>query len=225
VIALVGPSGVGKTTLMALLQRLYDPTSGVVRLDGVDLRELNQRSLRRRIGVVLQESLLFNDTVANNIAYGRPDASRREIEDAAVRAHAHEFVARLSNGYDTVVGERGGRLSAGERQRVAIARALLKDPPILILDEATSALDAESEALVQDALDRLMRGRTTFVIAHRLSTVVNANRIVVLRDGAVAECGSHPELLARNGYYASLVRSQLRGLLPEAERLMLSRFG
>src|SRR5690606_18508374 len=168
VVALVGPSGAGKTTLMALLQRLYDPTSGTIRVDGIDLRRVKQRSLRSQIGAVLQDALLFNDTVRANIAYGRPGATQEQVEAAARAANAHDFIDRLPNGYDTVVGERGSNLSGGERQRVAIARALLKDPPILVLDEATSALDAESEALVQEALARLVKGRTTFIIAHRL---------------------------------------------------------
>ena len=215
-VALVGPSGAGKTTLMALLQRLYDPTAGAILVDGVDLRTLQQRSLRRQIGVVLQEALLFNDSVRNNIAYGRSGASPREILDAAKAAHAHGFIERLPDGYETLVGERGGRLSAGERQRVAIARALLKNPPILILDEATSALDAESEALVQEALARLVKGRTTFVIAHRLSTVVGADRILVLKEGEITESGGHETLMKANGYYASLVRRQTQGLLTGA---------
>ncbi|TAK06890.1 MAG: ABC transporter ATP-binding protein [Candidatus Manganitrophaceae bacterium] len=215
-VALVGPSGAGKTTLMALLQRLYDPTSGAILVDGVDLRALQQRSLRRQIGVVLQEALLFNDSVRNNIAYGRPGASQREIIEAAKAAYADEFIARLPEGYETLVGERGGRLSAGERQRVAIARALLKNPPILILDEATSALDAESEGLVQEALARLVKGRTTFVIAHRLSTVVGADRILVLKEGGIVESGDHETLMKNNGYYASLVRRQTQGLLAGA---------
>lgn len=216
-IALVGPSGAGKSTMVALLQRLYDPTTGAIRLDGVDIRDLEQRSLRRQIGVVLQDALLFNDTIRNNIAYGRPGASQAEIEAAARAANAHDFIMRLPRGYDTVVGERGGVLSGGERQRIAIARALLKDPPILILDEATSALDAESEALVQEALSRLIRGRTTFVIAHRLSTVVGADRIVVLKGGRIVEEGTHDELIRRNGHYAALVHVQSRGLMmPQA---------
>jgi ATP-binding cassette subfamily B protein len=215
-VAIVGPSGSGKSTLVALVQRFYDPTEGVVRVDGMDVRKLKQISLRKQIGVVFQDSLLFNESVLENIAYGRPGASRAEIEDAARAANAHAFIQRLPEGYDTVVGERGSRLSVGERQRIAIARTLLKSPPILILDEPTSALDAESEQLVQQALDRVTRGRTTLVIAHRLSTVVDADRIVVLRGGRLVEEGTHRDLLARGGYYASLVEKQARGLLPMA---------
>ncbi|MCG3111760.1 MAG: ABC transporter ATP-binding protein/permease [Candidatus Manganitrophus sp. SB1] len=221
-VALVGPSGAGKTTLMALLQRLYDPTAGAILVDGADLRTLKQRSLRRQIGVVLQEALLFNDSVRNNIAYGKPGASQREIIEAAQAAYAHEFIARLPEGYETLVGERGGRFSAGERQRIAIARALLKNPPILILDEATSALDAESEALVQEALARLVKGRTTFVIAHRLSTVVGADRILVLKEGEIIESGDHEALMKADGYYASLVRRQTQGLLASASSTPLA---
>ncbi|ABS27421.1 ABC transporter ATP-binding protein [Anaeromyxobacter sp. Fw109-5] len=215
-LAIVGPSGSGKSTLVALVQRFYDPTEGVVRVDGIDVRRLKQVSLRKQIAVVFQDSLLFNESVLANIAYGRPGASRAEIEQAARDANAHEFIERLPDGYDTVVGERGSRLSVGERQRVAIARTLLKAPPIVILDEPTSALDAESEQLVQQALDRATRGRTTLVIAHRLSTVVDADRIVVLREGRIVEEGRHADLLARGGYYASLVEKQARGLLPMA---------
>jgi ATP-binding cassette subfamily B protein len=202
---------------MALLCRFYDPTEGAVRVDGVDLRRIKQRSLRRQLGVVFQDSLLFNESVRANIAYGRPTATDAEIEAAARAAHAHEFIQILAKGYDTVVGERGCLLSAGERQRIAIARSILLDPPILILDEPTSALDAESEALVQSALARLMRGRTTFAIAHRLSTVIGADRILVLKDGRIVEEGTHRELLARDGYYRSLVERQARGLLPDGD--------
>lgn len=216
-VALVGPSGSGKTTLMSLLQRLYAPSSGSIRVDGVDISRLKQRSLRRQIGVVFQDAVLFNDTVRGNIAYGRPWASQKEIEEAAQAANAHEFILRMPDGYDTEVGERGGCLSAGERQRITIARALLRNTPLLILDEATSALDAESEALVQEALARLVRGRTTFVIAHRLSTVVEADRILVLKDGRIIESGTHTKLMSMSGYYASLVDRQTCGLLlPEA---------
>jgi ATP-binding cassette subfamily B protein len=197
---------------MALLQRLYDPTEGRILIDGIDLRSVRQRSLRHQIGVVLQDPVLFDDTLANNLVYGRPDATRAEIEAAVQAACADEIVRRLPQGYATCLGERGGRLSAGERQRVAIARALLKDPPILILDEATSALDAESEHLVQSALDRLVQGRTTFIVAHRLSTVVSADRILVLRDGRIAEAGGHRELMQKGGYYAHLVARQLGSL-------------
>ncbi len=212
-IALVGPSGAGKTTLMSLLQRFYEPSQGAIRVDGKDLRTIKQRSLRRQIGTVLQEPLLFKDTVRNNIAYGRPEASMAEIEAAARAANAHDFIMSLPEGYDTTVGERGNRLSAGERQRVAIARALLKNPAIIILDEATSALDAESEELVQQALDRLLDGRTTFVIAHRLVTVAKADKILVMKAGRIIESGTHHELLAYCGYYAKLVATQTQGLL------------
>jgi ATP-binding cassette subfamily B protein len=212
-VAIVGPSGSGKTTMMALLMRFYDPIEGRILIDDRDLRTIKQSSLRRHIGVVLQDTLLFNDTIRANIAYGRPEATDAEIEAAAKAANADVFIRRLPDGYGTTVGERGSLLSIGERQRITIARALLKDPPILILDEATSSLDAESEELVQEAIERLMRGRTIFVIAHRLSTVINATRIVVLKEGRIAECGSHAELMHFNGYYAALVRRQHRGLL------------
>jgi ATP-binding cassette subfamily B protein len=212
-LAIVGPSGSGKTTMMALVMRFYDPQDGIIRLDGRDLRTLKQRSLRRNIGTVLQDPLLFNDTVRNNIAYGRPEATLEEVEQAARAANAASFISHLPEKFETMVGERGSRLSVGERQRVAIARALLKNPPILVLDEATSSLDAESEALVQEALDHLMRGRTTFVIAHRLATVVHADCIIVLRNGRIAESGTHDELMRLRGYYASLVARQTRGLI------------
>jgi len=213
-VAIVGPSGSGKTTLMALLMRFYDPLDGVICIDGHDLRTLKQSSIRRNIGVVLQDPLLFNDTIRANIAYARPDAGMAEIEAAARTANAHEMILRTPEGYDSIVGERGGLLSVGERQRITIARAILKDPRILVLDEATSSLDAESEAAVQSAIEALMQARTTFIIAHRLSTVVNADRIIVLRDGHIVESGSHAELLRQNGYYASLVRRQHHGFIP-----------
>jgi ATP-binding cassette, subfamily B, bacterial len=215
-VALVGPSGAGKTTLMALLQRLYQPTSGAILLDGSDIRDLQQRSVRTQIGVVLQEGTLFSDTVRDNIAFGRPGASEEEIVAAAKAASAHEFIVALPDGYQTPVGEGGCKLSGGERQRIAIARALLKDAPITILDEATSALDVEAEEKVKRALARLAEGRTTFVIAHRLSTVIAADTIVVFRDGAISEMGRHEQLMRANGYYASLVHKQIEGFFPRA---------
>jgi len=212
-VAIVGPSGSGKSTMMSLLQRFYDPIHGAIRLDGVDLRDIKQKFLRTNIGVVMQEALLFNESVRASIAYGRPTATQAQVEAAARAANAHDFIMRLEKGYETVVGERGSRFSAGERQRIAIARAILKDPAILILDEATSALDAETEFLVQKALERLVKGRTTFIIAHRLATVVHADRILVLKKSKIIEAGSHRELMAQGGYYASLVHRQTRGLL------------
>ncbi|HSB18867.1 MAG TPA: ABC transporter transmembrane domain-containing protein [Anaeromyxobacteraceae bacterium] len=208
VVALVGPSGAGKSTLAQLLSRFYDPDEGRILLDGRDLRELDPRWLRRQIGVVSQEPILFSGTVADNVRYGRPDASDAEVEAAARAANAHEFVARFPDGYATRVGERGVQLSGGQKQRVAIARAVLKDPRVLVLDEATSALDAESEHLVQEALERLMRGRTTLIIAHRLSTVVGADRVVVLDGGRIAQLGSHATLMAEDGPYRRLVERQ-----------------
>jgi ATP-binding cassette subfamily B protein len=217
-IALIGPSGSGKSTLATLLQRFYRVTEGAITIDGVDIREMTQHSLRSQIGVVFQDAHLFNDTVRANIAYGRPDASQEDIELAARAAQAQGFIMDLPEGYDTIVRERGSRLSVGERQRIAIARALLKNPPLLILDEATSALDAESEHLIQRALKALLRGRTAFVIAHRLSTVRDADRIVVIKDGEIAEAGNHTELLAQGGYYASLLNKQTSGFFEESER-------
>ena len=219
-IALVGPSGSGKSTLMALLQRLYDPTSGTIRVDGHDIREFKQRSLRAQIGVVLQDGMLFNDSIFDNIAFGVPGATRAQVEEAARAANAHDFIMAFPQGYDTVVGERGAKLSGGERQRIAIARTLLKGAPILILDEATSALDAENEEQVQSALGRLAAGRTTFLIAHRLATVTQADRIVVFKGGSIAEIGTHESLLRQKGYYASLVQKQLRGLVADRHSAM-----
>ncbi len=207
-VAVVGGSGAGKTTLVDLIPRFYDPVGGAVRIDGTDLRDLALGSLRSRIGIVGQHTILFHDTVHNNIAYGVPDAPREKVEEAARRANAHGFVSRLPRGYDTVVGEQGLTLSGGERQRLAIARALLKDAPILILDEATSALDSESERVVQEALETLMRGRTTFVIAHRLSTVRNADTILVLEEGRIVESGRHEELLSRPTRYRDFYSRQ-----------------
>jgi ATP-binding cassette subfamily B protein len=215
-VALVGPSGSGKTTLMALLQRLYDPILGQVLIDGFDVRRVSQRSLRANIGVVSQESILFSDSIRDNIGFGRPGATLESIVRAARSAHAHEFIVQLPDGYDTRIGDRGSLLSAGQRQRIAIARALLKDPAVLILDEATSALDAESEALVRDAMARLEEGRTTFVVAHRLETVTSADRILVFREGEIVESGTHEQLMLDRGYYASLVDRQVRGLLVDA---------
>ena len=203
--AIVGASGAGKTTLVDLIPRFYEPTKGVIRLDGVDTREIGLRPLRSLIGIVSQDTVVFNDTVRSNLAYGASGRFTDEQVVAAARAaNAHDFISQLPDGYDTVLGERGTRLSGGQRQRIAIARALLVDPPILILDEATSALDTESERLVQEAIDRLLRGRTVFVIAHRLSTVANATQILVLDHGRVVEQGTHDELLARRGTYHRL---------------------
>ena len=209
-VAIVGRSGAGKTTLVNLLPRFYDVSSGSIVIDDVDLRSVTVASLRRQIGIVTQDTVLFDDTIAHNIAYGSPRATRAEIEAAAHAANAHEFIAPLPNGYDTAIGERGQRLSGGQRQRLAIARALLKNAPILVLDEATSALDTESELLVQEALANLMLNRTSFVIAHRLSTIRRADAIIVLERGRVVEIGRHEELLARpSGAYATLYQLQL----------------
>ncbi|MFH1114136.1 MAG: lipid A export permease/ATP-binding protein MsbA [Pseudomonadota bacterium] len=207
-IAIVGESGVGKSTLLDLLPRFYDVAAGRILVDGTDVRDVTQRSLRKSIGIVTQQTILFDDTIRNNIAYGRPDLPLEEVKAAAEAAHAHSFVTALPNGYDTHIGENGIRLSGGERQRIAIARALLKDPPILILDEATSNLDSDSEKAVQSALEVLMRGRTTLVVAHRLSTVRNADRIYVLVAGRIVEEGSHEQLLALNGEFARLYKMQ-----------------
>jgi subfamily B ATP-binding cassette protein MsbA len=210
VVALVGPSGAGKTTLVDLLGRFYEVTGGAITIDGTDLRELSVRSLRDALGIVSQDTVLFHDTVRANIAYGRPDASDEAVEVAARAANAHGFVSAMPHGYSTVVGERGTELSGGQRQRIAIARALLRDPPILIFDEATSALDTESERLVQTAIERLLEGRTVFVIAHRLSTVQRADQIVVLEAGRIVERGRHDELLALDGAYRRLHDMQFR---------------
>jgi subfamily B ATP-binding cassette protein MsbA len=209
-IAVVGRSGAGKTTLVNMLPRFYDVTSGAILIDGVDIRHVTLASLRAQIGIVTQETVLFDDTIASNIAYGSPQASREAIEAAARAANAHDFVAALPDGYDTTIGERGQRLSGGQRQRLAIARALLKNAPILVLDEATSALDSESELLVQEALTNLMMNRTSFVIAHRLSTIRRADAIVVLEQGRIVEVGRHDDLLVRpDGTYAALYQLQL----------------
>jgi subfamily B ATP-binding cassette protein MsbA len=210
VIALVGPSGGGKSTLVSLIPRFYDVTSGSILVDGKKVGDVRLSDLRSAIGLVPQETTLFGGTIRDNIAYGKLDGTVEEIESAARAAHAHEFISEFPDGYDTIVGERGVKLSGGQRQRVAIARALLKDPAILILDEATSSLDSESERLVQDALETLMEGRTTFVIAHRLSTVRRADRIVVLDQGRIIEEGTQEELLTRDGLYRQLYQIQFR---------------
>jgi ATP-binding cassette, subfamily B, bacterial MsbA len=204
VLAIVGTSGAGKTTLVNLLPRFYDATDGVVLIDGVDVRRVTLQSLREQIGLVTQDTVLFNDSVRANIAYGLKDVDEARIESAARAAFAHDFILDLPRRYDTVIGERGSRLSGGQRQRIAIARAILKDPPILILDEATSALDAQSDRLVQEALQNLIKGRTTLVIAHRLATVRKADRIIVLDGGEIREEGRHDELMKRGQLYSRL---------------------
>jgi subfamily B ATP-binding cassette protein MsbA len=208
--AFVGPSGVGKTSLVNLVPRFYDVSEGSVKIDGVDVRDSTSRSLMGQIGIVTQETILFNDTVAANICYGSPAADRETVMKAAKIANAHDFIMKMPKGYDTVIGERGFRLSGGEKQRIAIARAVYKDPPILVLDEATSQLDTESEMLVQEAIDRMMRDRTVLVIAHRLSTIKHATMIYVLDGGKIAEKGSHEELLARGGLYKRLYDMQFK---------------
>jgi len=209
IVALIGPTGSGKTSFVNLIPRFYDATEGQVLVDRVDVREMDLVSLRRQIGIVLQTSLLFSDTIKANIAYGRPDATMDEIVAAAKAAQAHEFIEGFTNGYETIVGERGVTLSGGQRQRVAIARALLMDPRILILDDSTSSVDTQTEKLIQSALDALMEGRTTFVIAHRLSTVRRADMILVMDKGQIVERGTHKELLARGGLYKEIHDLQL----------------
>ena len=208
ILAIVGPSGAGKSTLVDLIPRFYDPTEGRILIDGIDLRMIKIKSLRDKIGIVTQETILFNDTIRNNIAYGLEDCPIDKIIEAAKAANAHDFIMQLPNGYDTVIGERGMKLSGGQRQRISIARALLKNPPILILDEATSNLDAESEILVQEAIERLMQNRTVFVIAHRLSTIRNADRIIVIDNGRIVQEGKHEELIHQDGLYKKLYEMQ-----------------
>jgi subfamily B ATP-binding cassette protein MsbA len=210
VVALVGASGGGKSTTLDLLSRFYDPTAGRVTIDGVDLRDATLASVRGQLGVVTQETILFNDSVRGNIAFGMNGVPQARVEEAARAAHAHEFVTRMPEGYETVIGDRGVLLSGGERQRLAIARALLRNPPILLLDEATSALDTESERLVQDALERLMRDRTVLVIAHRLSTIQHADRILVFNSGRIVQQGRHADLLSESGPYRRLHELQFR---------------
>ncbi|MBI3781377.1 MAG: ABC transporter ATP-binding protein [candidate division NC10 bacterium] len=211
IVAIVGSSGAGKTTLVNLIPRFYDPTSGTITIDGIDISRATVRSLREQMGIVAQDTILFDDSVFNNIAYGQRDVVPDKVVEAARIANAHEFINALPEGYATRVGERGLRLSGGQKQRIAIARAILKNPPLLILDEATSALDAESERLVQEALDRLMQNRTAFVIAHRLSTIIRADKILVLDGGRLVEQGTHAELIARGGVYSRLYETSYRG--------------
>ena len=208
VVGIVGPTGSGKSTVLSLLPRFYDPALGRVLIDGVDVADYKVAALRSQIAFVLQDTVLFRGTVRENIAYGRPGATDAEIIAAAKTANAHDFISRMPQGYDSMVGERGETLSGGQRQRIAIARALIRNSPILVLDEPTAALDTESERLVIDALRQLMKGRTVIMIAHRLSTLINADKIIVLKDGVVAEEGSHATLIARGGIYADLYSIQ-----------------
>jgi subfamily B ATP-binding cassette protein MsbA len=210
VAAFVGPTGAGKSTIISLIPRFYDPDTGVVKIDGQDVRRYRQKSIRDQVSFVLQETVLFHTTVWRNIAYGKPDASREEILEASRIANAHEFIDKMPEGYDTVLGERGVTLSGGQRQRIAIARAVIRNTPILILDEPTSGLDAASEQLVFEALDRLMAGKTSVVIAHRLATIQRADKIFVLKDGAIAESGTHEDLLKHGGLYAELHQIQFQ---------------
>jgi subfamily B ATP-binding cassette protein MsbA len=215
VAALVGPTGAGKSTIISLIPRFYDPDSGIVKIDGQDVRRLRQKSIRDQVSFVLQETVLFHTTIWRNIAYGKPDATREEILQAAQLANAHEFIEKMPQGYDTMIGERGVTLSGGQRQRIAIARAVIRNSPILILDEPSSGLDAASEQLVFEALDRLMAGKTSVVIAHRLSTIQHADKIYVVNDGIIAESGNHEDLLKCDGLYAKLHRIQFQAASEE----------
>jgi ATP-binding cassette subfamily B protein len=207
-VGLVGHSGAGKSTIINILCRFYDVHDGAIAIDGLDIRQVQTKSLRDQIGVVLQDPFLFNGTVSENIAYGHPEAGLEEVVAAAKAANAHDFIMDLPEAYDSVLGERAVRLSGGERQRLSIARAILRDPRLLILDEATSSMDTETEAKIQEALARLVKGRTTFAIAHRLSTLKNANRLLVIEKGELTEIGTHDELIVRDGIYARLCRMQ-----------------
>ena len=211
-IALVGPTGCGKTTLVNLLMRFYEINGGTLKVDGHPIGTVTRDSLRGNLGMVLQETWLKAGTVADNIAYGKPDATREEIIDAAKRARAHSFICRLPQGYDTVIAEDGGNISQGQKQLLCIARVMLRKPPILILDEATSSIDTRTEVLVQDAFEELMKGRTSFIVAHRLSTIREADVILVMKDGHIVEQGSHDQLLAQGGFYAKLYNSQFEGV-------------
>jgi ATP-binding cassette subfamily B protein len=223
IVALLGPTGSGKSTIISLVPRFYDPTEGIVRIDGHNLKDVTIRSLRTQIGIVMQETTLFAATVRENIAFGRPEASQEEIIEAAKAAQAHEFIQQMPEGYDTYVGERGVTLSGGQKQRIAIARALLMDPAILILDDATASVDTETEQLIQQAFDRLMEGRTTFVIAHRLSTVRKADMILVLDHGGVAARGTHESLLHDSPLYAEIYERQLKSQEAEAPISTITR--